>query len=172
MYLNFYNLMELFNMQKKIIKFPLWLIFLILTTLFISIETSSIAADQTILAWDANTEPDLEGYVVYGKKESPNPPYDYIDTYPEVDLADPLNPRAVITDLESDVTYYFVVTAYDTEGNESGFSNAVSFMNGKIIDSGGNSNGDGGGGGCFINTAAYWFRTLENILGLPFGDPK
>jgi hypothetical protein len=147
--------MELFNMQKKIIKFPLWLIFLILTTLFISIETSSIAADQTILAWDANTEPDLEGYVVYGKQGSPNPPYDYIDTYPEVDLADPLNPKAVITDLESDVTYYFVVTAYDTEGNESGFSNAVSFINGKIIDAGGNSNGDGDGGGCFINTAAY-----------------
>ena len=142
-------------MQKKIIKFPLWLIFLILTTLFISIETSSIAADQTILAWDANTEPDLEGYVVYGKQGSPDPPYDYVDTYPEVDLADPLNPRAVITDLESDLTYYFVVTAYDTEGNESGFSNVVSVLNGKIIDAGGNSNGDGGGGGgCFINTAA------------------
>jgi hypothetical protein len=157
--------MEVFNMEKKIIKFPLWLIFLILTTVFFSFETSSIAADQIILAWDANTEPNLEGYVVYGKQGSPDPPYDYVDTYPEVDLADPLNPSAVITDLESDVTYYFVVTAYDTEGNESDFSNTVSFLNSKIIDGGVKSNGDGGGGGggggCFINTAAYWFRTSE-----------
>ena len=53
-------------MQKKIIKFPFWLIFLILTTVFFSVDSSSIAADQITLGWDANTEPDLEGYVVYG----------------------------------------------------------------------------------------------------------
>lgn len=134
------------------------MIFLMLTTLFISFEISSIAANQIILSWDPNAEPDLEGYVLYGKQESPDPPFDYIDTYPEVDLADPLNPRAVITDLESDVTYYFAVTAYDTEGYESDYSNVVSVLNGNMIDTGGNRDGDGGGGGggggCFINTAA------------------
>ena len=80
-----------------------------------------------------------------------------------MDLADPLNPRAVITDLESDVTYYFTVTAYDTEGIESDYSNIVSVLNGNMIDAGGNSNGEGGdsggngsgGGGCFIATAAF-----------------
>jgi hypothetical protein len=165
--------MELFKMLKKIIKIPFWLIFFILPTILFSFATSSIAAYQIILAWDANTEPDIEGYVVYSKQGSQYPPYDYVDTYPEVDLADPSNPRAVITDLESDVTYSFVVTAYDTEGNESDFSNAVSVLNGKIIDGGVNSNGDSGdSGGCFINTAAYWFRTSETILDLPFSDPK
>ena len=123
--------------------------------LFFVSETSLRAADQIILAWDANTEPDLEGYFLYRKQGSPSPPYDYVDTYPEVDLADPLNPRAVITDLESDVTYSFVVTAYDTDGNESDFSNAVSVLNGKLTNAGGRSTGGGGGGGggCFINTA-------------------
>ena len=149
-------------MQKKIFKYQLCLIFVLLTTALFLFESSSIAADQIILAWDANTEPDLEGYIVYGSQESPNPPYDYVDTFPEVDLADPLNPRAVITDLESDVTYYFVVTAYDSEGNESDFSNAVSVTNSKISDAGDNSSGGGGGGGgssggCFINTAAFDF---------------
>ena len=146
-------------MQKKIIKLPLRFIFLVYATLLISLATNSSAAGQIILAWDPNAEPDLEGYVLYGKQESPGPPYDYIDTYPEVDLADPLNPSAVVTDLESDVTYYFAVTAYDTEGNESDYSNVVSVLNNKIIDADVDSDGDGGGGrsggGCFIDTASF-----------------
>ena len=150
-------------MQKKKSKYSLLMVFLMLTTLFISFETASIAANQIILSWYPNTEPDLEGYVLYGKQGSPDPPFDYVDSYPEVDLADPLNPRAVITDLESDVTYYFSVTAYDTEGNESDYSNIVSVLKSNVIDAGGNSNGDdggggsggGSGGGCFINTAGY-----------------
>ena len=137
------------------------MVFLMLSTLFICLETSSLAAYQIILSWDPNTEPDLEGYVLYGRQGSPGPPFDHIDTYPEVDLADPLTPRAVIADLESDVTYYFAVTAYDTEGYESDYSNVVSVLNGNMIDTGGNSDGNGGGGGggsgggCFINTTAY-----------------
>ena len=159
------SVLELLIMQKKIINFPFWLFLLIFTILIFAFETSSIAADQVLLAWDANTEPDLEGYFVYRKQGSPSPPYDYVAAYPEVDLADPLNPSAVITNLESDVTYSFVVTAYDTDGNESDFSNAVSVLNGKLINASGDSSGGGGGGGCFINTTAYWFRASENILG-------
>ncbi len=161
-------------MQKKIINFPVWLFLLTLMILFFAFKTSSIAADQIILAWDANTEPDLEGYFVYGKQGSPSPPYDYVATYPEVDLADPLNPSAVITDLESDVTYSFVVTAYDTDGNESDFSNAISVLNGNLTNASSDSSGGGGGGGggCFINTAANWFSISEKILGLPFSKPK
>ncbi len=152
---------ELANMQKKSITYSPLMVLLALAALFISFETASSAANEIILSWDPNTEPDLEGYVLYGKQGSPDPPFDYIDTYPEVDLTDPLNPRAVITDLESDVTYYFAVTAYDTEGYESEYSNVVSVLNGNMIDTGGNSNGDdgggggGGGGGCFINTTKY-----------------
>jgi uncharacterized membrane protein YgcG len=149
-------------MQKKNTKYSLLMVLLTLAALFIPFETSSLAAYQIILSWDPNSEPDLEGYVLYGKQGSPDRPFDYVDTYPEVDLADPLNPRAVITDLESNVTYHFAVTAYDTDGYESRYSNVVSVLNGNMIDTGGNSDrdggggsGGGGGGGCFINTTTY-----------------
>jgi hypothetical protein len=62
-----------------------------------------------------------------------------------VDLAVPLNPRAVITDLESNVTYYFAVSDYDTEGNESDYSNLISVLKSNMIEAAGNSDGDGGG---------------------------
>jgi uncharacterized membrane protein len=67
-------------------------------------------------------------------------------------LADPLNPGCKLTDFEKDVTYFFVVTAYDTEGNESDFSNIIS-SKGEIaycpssISSEGGGGGGGGGGG-------------------------
>jgi hypothetical protein len=93
---------------------------------FVLLFASVTAAYQITLAWDANTESDLEGYLLYGREWSPCPPYDYIATYPVTELANPLNPRCKVTDMEKDVIYYFVVTAYDTEGNESDFSNIVS----------------------------------------------
>ena len=107
---------------------------------------SVTAAYQLTLAWDENTEPDLEGYVLYGKRRLPCPPYDYIDTYPLTKLADPSNPSCRITDLEEDVIYYFVVTAYDTQGNESDFSNIVSSKGDAAFCSKGGGGGSGGGG--------------------------
>jgi hypothetical protein len=86
------------------------------------------AAYELTLAWDANTELDLAGYVLYGKEGSPDPPYAYIDTYPLTVLADPLDPKCEVTDLQEDVVYFFVVTAYDTHGNESDYSNVVSWF--------------------------------------------
>jgi hypothetical protein len=93
---------------------------------FVLFFASVTAAYQLTLAWDANTEPDLEGYILYGSEWSPCPPYDYIDTYRVTDLADPLNPRCTVTNLEKDVIYFFVITAYDREGLESNFSNIIS----------------------------------------------
>ena len=101
--------------------------FLVASVLFLaSVTAAYLTTYQITLGWDANTEPDLEGYILYGNQGSPNPPYDYIDAYPLTELADPLNPRCTVTHLEKGVIYYFVVTAYDTEGNESDFSNIVS----------------------------------------------
>ena len=127
---------------------------------------SKTAAFQIILAWDANTEPDLAGYVLYGKHGSPCPPYDYIDTYPIEDLADPLKPRCVVTDLEENRIYYFVMTAYDTDGNESDFSNIVSSRGEVAVCSRSNSSGDGGG--CFITTAACGIRKADKNLAVIF----
>lgn len=111
---------------------------------------AGISAYQVTLAWDANDEPDLEGYILYCRVGNPCPPYNYIDTYKENQLANPLLPAAKVTDLKKNTKYYFVVTAYDMEGLKSGYSNIVYVENGH----GGNANcsssksraNDGGGG--------------------------
>ena len=83
---------------------------------FVLLLVSVTAAYQLTLAWDANTESDLEGYILYGREWSPCPPYDYIATYPVTELADPLNPRCKVTDLEKDVIYFFVQGRYHCLG--------------------------------------------------------
>jgi hypothetical protein len=80
--------------------------FLVVSVLLFASVT---AAYQLTLAWDANTEPDLEGYILYGREWSPCPPYDYIATYPVTELTEPLNPRCKVTDLEKDVIYFLLI---------------------------------------------------------------
>ncbi len=126
------------------------------------------AADavSVTLGWDSNTEPDLEGYVVYRNTGSPGPPYNYSDTLPEDELVDPLHPKATLTGLSEGKEYYIALTAYNTDGVESTFSNdlcvevvdgiveacTASFSPGASNSSG--SSGGGSGGGCFISTAS------------------
>jgi hypothetical protein len=143
---------------------------LILSVLFIPAIAS--AYDVT-LAWDSNTESDLEGYKLYSRIENSTPPYDNIDTYAEEELADPLDPMVTVTDLERDVTYYFAVTAYDTSGNESDYSNLIWVKNGQwgkvqtdsndgvARSDASDSGGGGGGGACFIANAAGDFSALS-----------
>jgi len=68
------------------------------------------------LSWNANGEPDLAVYVIYSATTSGGP-------YTEVDNDDATS--YFVGGLTNDVTYYFVVTAMDTSGNESGYSNEV-----------------------------------------------
>jgi len=77
-------------------------------------------------SWDANTETDLAGYYVYWKTD-PVAPYQDID---RVDNG--LSTSVVIDDSLPAVSgpirsiiHYFVVTAYDTSGNESLFSKEI-----------------------------------------------
>jgi len=86
-------------------------VYLLSTTLFIPAD---ISAYEMTFAWDANDEPDLEGYKLYSRVGDPCPPYNYIDTYPEDELANPLLPMVKVTNFEYNTKYYFVVTAYDT----------------------------------------------------------
>ena len=102
------------------------------------------------IAWNPNDEPNLDGYILYGSQDSPCPPYYYIDTYPEEVLANPLYPRVRITNLDTDITYYFVLTAYNRSDYESDYSNVVSVLNGQgdnaiCISEKGSSGGGGGG---------------------------
>ncbi len=110
---------------------------------------STALAAQISIEWDANAEPDLSGYRVYYGTSSGQ----YTAS---VDVGN--NTRCVISSLAPGVTYYFAATAYDTEGNESGFSDEIVYAVPAAAPGPGSSSsvgGSGGGGGCFIATAAY-----------------
>ena len=86
------------------------------------------------LAWDANTESDLAGYYIYYKIGASGAPYDGTGAdegdspiqVPLSSLNDPTNPEVTIHGLSDTEIYFFVVTAYDNDGNESSFSNEIS----------------------------------------------
>ncbi len=102
--------------------------------------TSSAWGVEVTLQWDPNTEPDLAGYVIYYAEGHRGPPFDGIGsdkgpspiftsmsgaTGHQIDNSDPVT---FVMNLPGDkgvVDYCFAVTAYDTEGRESGFSNQV-----------------------------------------------
>jgi len=75
-------------------------------------------AAVTNLAWDANTETDLAGYKLYQSTVGPTGPFTYVKTIVKGTLA------TATADLP-DGTYWWVLTAYDNSGNESGYSNVV-----------------------------------------------
>jgi hypothetical protein len=80
-----------------------------------------VTSDNTVkLAWDANTEPDLAGYKVYWGRTSRQ-----YDNSPVPTVAPSANPTFTTPAL-SNGTWYFAVTAYNTAGLESGYSNEVS----------------------------------------------
>lgn len=143
------------------------------------------AADVT-LAWDPNSEADLEGYGVYFKKDAPGPPYDFFGDVALSELDDPDNPVFALNGLEKGSRYYITLTAYDADGHESGYadpvcaeigdqilpcddadpSGASGGSDGSASLGGGGSAGSGGGGGCFI--AASWEHAQRDgmLLGL------
>lgn len=144
--------------------------------------SDAIAASVT-LGWDSNTEPDLEGYVIYRNVGSPGPPYDYSDTLPEDDLADPLHPKATLTGLKEGKEYYVALTAYNTDGVESSFSNdvCVEVVNGAVeactvsyassantaSSSGGNGSGGGSSSSCFISTSSGELSMFSKFVAGP-----
>ena len=112
------------------------------------------------LAWDANEEPNIEGYKIYYTADWPGPPYDGLHPfYPHSDS--PIDVGNVteytLHDLEEDVVYYLAVTAYDSEGYESGYSNQISTADGDVLDESRSlSSDDSGSGatGCFIQSTS------------------
>ena len=137
---------------------------LLFIPLFFSIVTSGYAIDFT-LAWDANTDPDLEGYLLYYKTGPLSSPYNgmgategdspiYISLQ---EISNPEQPEYTIHGLDETEDYYFVLTAYDIYGRESGYSN----------EAGSNDTGSEVYGiSCFIATGAYGFpiEPYVNVL--------
>jgi hypothetical protein len=85
----------------------------IITCLAIGIVGGSVPAAQVDLIWEPNTESDLAGYRIhYGTASR---------TYSvHIDVGSVT--RYTVPDLMDGVVYYFAATAYDTSGNESGYS--------------------------------------------------
>lgn len=101
-------------------KFPSKIVFtsVLVTAIFISIY-SLAHAFQVTLAWDPNGESDLAGYRTYYGTESGNYTYN-------VEVGK--NESVTIAGLDLGKKYYFAVTAYDQDGNESDFSSEISFQ--------------------------------------------
>ena len=151
-------------------KFPAFIYRFALALVFTVFVFSPSYAVNVTLGWDANDEPDLEGYKVYHNIGSPGPPFKHRTTLPETKLADPLNPMVTLTGLKEDTDYYVALTAYDADGNESYYSDDICVQ---VVDSaielcgssssssssGGSGDSDGRGGGgssvsCFISSAS------------------
>ena len=96
------------SIQKSLGGFGLWCGLILFPPSVQSAET---------LQWDANTETDLAGYILY-------------QGITEGSYGNPIEVGNVtsytVSGLDPGMTYYFAVTAYDTGGNESGPSNEVS----------------------------------------------
>jgi hypothetical protein len=85
---------------------------------FVTIYATVSYAAELTLAWDANTESDLNGYVVYYGTSSKN--YDHT-----IDVGNVTT--CTIPDLTEGQTYYLAATAYDSSLNESAYSEEISY---------------------------------------------
>ena len=93
---------------------------------FIFLIPTSYAADVT-LSWDANTEANIAGYKIYYQRGSIDLPYKGKGAYEGISPVDVGNTTTfTVSGLDDTQIYSFVVTAYDTRGIESGYSNMVS----------------------------------------------
>ena len=96
----------------------------LISLLLLLLDCSVLLAGSATLSWDAPTTnsdgtplTDLAGYKIYYGTDSAN--------YTEI--IDTGNTTSYqVNNLTDGLTYYFAVTAYDTSGNESAFSNEVS----------------------------------------------
>jgi len=92
------------------------LVFTLALIIFI-LPAIAMAGGSVKLSWNANTDNDVAGYRIYFGISSGN--------YSKVETAGNVTSYSV-NDLQDGATYYFVLTAYDNAGNESGYSEEVS----------------------------------------------
>jgi len=129
------------------------LILLVVCLLIFIPSAIAINTSKLTLVWDANTEPNLDGYNIYTGL-LPGGPYKLIGTN------EANNTEFTWHDLPNNIDHYFVVTAFNDEGLESGYSNEVCGYSDENHDDAitceddfyvDNNEDDGSGGrGCFI----------------------
>lgn len=100
---------------------------LIATILILVNLTLPAFSREVTLYWEPSPSPGVSGYKVYYQQGSPHLPLSGTEadqgTSP-IDVENSL--MATISGLQETVVYYFSVTAYDSNNNESTFSNLVS----------------------------------------------
>jgi len=98
---------------------PSIFVFLVIACILFSPNMAS--AVQVTLEWDANSEPDLAGYRAFLRQEDQN--YNFYNPAWEG-----TETTCTIFDLDENISYYFVVRAYNTSDLESGNSNEVVYQ--------------------------------------------
>jgi fibronectin type 3 domain-containing protein len=84
----------------------------------IALTSATAFAATLTLAWDSNSESDVEGYKVYYGNNSRD--YSYV-----VDIGN--QSSCTISGLTQGEVHYFAVTAYDINNNESDFSVEIDY---------------------------------------------
>ncbi|NQV15582.1 hypothetical protein HQ531_09010 [bacterium] len=75
---------------------------------------------EVLLEWNANSEDDLDGYVLYRNTSGENAAFDSLT------MLNKESTSYLDYGLEYETTYYYKLRAFDEEGNRSGFSPVVS----------------------------------------------
>jgi hypothetical protein len=137
------------NLEKKSSLIYCAAILLVMAGLLLPVFAGVAFSATVTVAWDPNPEPTVAGYNMYYGTSSGR----YTSS---VDVGSAT--RCAISALQEGVTYYLAVTAYDSAGNQSGYSDEIVYS----VPSGADpapvpssNTASGGGGGCFIATAAF-----------------
>jgi chitinase len=158
------------NRQFKIIYFTsIFIIF----SLSLFYHNLIYAADVT-LAWSPNNESDLAGYYVYYNTGISGAPYNGTGVdegnspikIPLRVFADPEHPEYTLHGLSDIKTTHLVLTAYDTNDNESGFSNEVAYQPLPILSSlsiSGNDYVSENDTASFVATATFSDDTAQTV---------
>ncbi len=83
--------------------------------------------EKVYLTWSHNPEEDLAGYIIYFDYDTIEPPYEGTSTvygFPSP-IVIGVDSSYVVTGLWNDTTYYFTITAFDVNGNESDYSEVI-----------------------------------------------
>ncbi|NIP54879.1 MAG: hypothetical protein GWN94_05485, partial [Phycisphaerae bacterium] len=88
--------------------------------------SAKACGSQVYLDWDDNTEPDIAGYNIYRSTSSGGGYVRIVANLTTSAYSD--------GDVDNGITYYYVVTAEDLNGNESGYSDEVSAMLSEKLD--------------------------------------
>lgn len=100
---------------------------LILSSFALFMFVGTVLANDVVLQWEANSEPDLSGYRIFMREASQG--YDY-----SLPAWEGIETTCKIDGLLDNKDYRFVARAFDTEGYESKNSNEVSYSYGVVPD--------------------------------------